>query len=261
MTFKMAALVTLGLLVVPATGVLVTLAIGDEPKATAEPSKPPAPKPVRAEKKAKAEPVEKPLAPPDKTKTKTKAKTKAKPKNVVTIAGTKAIGTDLSGSLSWTADDMGAKIENPCAYAACLGPDEQEKACAKGTVIRAKKTTPKKSWGAGINWNLREDDKGVHALGKTTSKGLSFHLDAKGKGVNYLFGVTVKGEDYCVEMKPGNNRIKWTSLRKGCTEKSVEGKRDLGDLLSSVTQVYFRAQATKSKEQKFDFCVSDIKVL
>lgn len=258
MTFKMAALLTLGLLALPVTGVLVTLAQGDKPKAVAEAPKPPAPKPARAEKKAKEEPVEKALAPPEKPKRKGKAKATAK--NVITIAGAKAVGADLGGRLFWTADNVGAKVENPCAYAACLGPDQQELACAKGTVVRAKKTTPKKSWGAGIDWNLREDDKGALALGKTNVKGLSFNLDAKGKGVNFLLGVTVKGEEYCAEMKPGNNRIKWTSLRKGCTEKNVEGKRDLGDLLGSVTQVHFRAQATKSKDQKFDFCISDLKV-
>ncbi len=257
MTFKMAALVTLGLLALPAAGVLVTLAQGEKPRATAEP---PQPKSARVEKKAKAEPITKQLAPPDKSKAKAKTKTKSKAKNVIAIAGTKAIGADLGGRLSWSADNMGAKIENPCAFAACLAPDEQEKACAKGTVIRAKKTTPKKSWGAGIDWNLREDEKGIHALGKTNVKAFSFHLETKAKSVNYLFGVTVKGEEYCTEMKPGNNRIKWTSLRKGCTEKAVEGKRDLGDLLSSVTQVHFRAQATKGRDQKFEFCVSDLKV-
>lgn len=255
----MAALVTLGLLALPAAGVVFTMTRSDKPHATAERSaksarrekKPPPARP--AQPKAEKAKVERPAPQVEKPK--------AKPKHHISIAGTRAQGSDLGGKLSWIADQSGAKIKNPCAFAACLDKNDEEKACASGSVVRAKKTTVTKSWGAGIDWNLREDEKGAHALGKTHVKGLSFFLDSRGKNVNFLFGVRVKGVEYCTDLKPGSNRIEWKRLRKGCTEKNVTGDRDLGPLLSSVTSAHWYAQATRSRDQKYEFCVSQMKAL
>lgn len=255
MTFRMAALVTLGLLVLPAAGIVFTFLPGEKTTAQAERSSKKSP---RENAPPPAKPERKQAAP---TKPAQVRKPKARPKHHIAIAGKRAQGADLGGALLWSADQSGAVSTNSCAYAACLDAKEAEKACAKGTVVRAKKTTVAKSWGAGIDWNLLENEKGAQPLGKTDVKGFSFTFESKAKKVNFLFGVRVDGVDYCTDLRQGSNRIEWSRLRRGCTEENVTGKRDLGPLLSSVTSVHWYAQATRSKAQKYEFCVSNIKAL
>jgi hypothetical protein len=291
MSFRTALWVMLALLVLPLGGILFTVFSGSKPHRASD----------RGSRTAKAESVDSP-----RHKRKREAEPEPEPEpeplraletapTFVTISGTHASSrSGLSGGLWWKADEGGSNISNPCGNSTCLS-EKGAKLCAKGKAQGLGKK-PRNLWGAALGWNLHEDNAGVHPLGKTKVKGLSFVFDPDGseaeaekpstppspteaaakdsklaqpshdpakKSENkdgYRFALHVGDTDYCATVEAGKNRILFKDLRKSCDGKR-RGPRLSEALIPEGKHVKWEAPSPNKGRLKFNFCISELKTL
>jgi len=276
----------LALLVLPLGGIAFTVFSGAKPERTKARAEKAAARSAKA--KPEKEKAESPLEPPTIVET---------APTFVTISGNVASSrTGLSGHLWWKADEGGSNITNPCGQSTCLA-DKGAKLCAKGKALGFSKKR-RNLWGAALGWNLREDESGIHTLGKSKIKGLSFVFEPDGANAvaasaakptskleplpgkpapeplakpsheghteastdGYRFAFRVGDTDYCTTLRPGKARVQFKDLRKNC-DGMKKGPKLSEALIQEGKYIKWEVPSPHSGKTHFNFCISELKTM
>jgi hypothetical protein len=293
MSFRTAMWVILALLVVPMAGVMFTIFASDKAQ-----EKPPASRATKQTNRRHPEKPEKPTKrPAEQQETEPLPAVSAAASSVIISGDSAKSASGLAGGLSWLDDAEGSRITNPCPASGCMD-ESGVKLCAKGKLARTGRKSTTKRWGAELAWNVHEDADGVHPLGKSRVKGLSFKLDLpsssqttprddKARGettrasregkaaqdvaaksepatdspVQYLFALRVGDTDYCTPLRAGKNRVLFTDLRKDCTARRSRQKQIPAGIIAEGKTVKWQVPSLADTNERFDFCLSDLRTI
>lgn len=168
---------------------------------------------------------------------------------------------NVGGYLFSAADEYGSEIQLSQANGKNLEASPTAAFCATGRTGKVKDGEFGKHWGALIGWNLNQakgsSDAGAYKQGAV--KGFSFRLSLREEHTSLLrVGVRTGDSDYCVEVKPGRNRIEWGDLRRNCWEK---GGESLVPAVAAFESIKWQAVAVAHRDGPVNFCIDELEAL